>query len=110
MLVIDNIHCVLKGLVHYHCRYVLELDLKQAKASLSVVPAFSHLWSQYSPDIPQEYCVKHDREMKQISEFHDILVLPIGCDPGLITKDELRVKLMSKNLTPLKFVCFSLKL
>ena len=110
MLVIDSMHCILEGLVHYHCRYVLELDLKQAKASYSVVPAFSHPWSQYSPDVPLEYRVKHDREMRQISELHDILVLPIGSDLGSITVDELRVKLMSKNLTPLKFVCFSLGL
>jgi hypothetical protein len=104
MLVIDSMYCILEGLIHYHCHYVLELYLKQAKASLSVVPAFSHLSNQYSPDVPQEYCVKHDQGMKQISELHNILVLPIGCNPGSTTEDELRVKLMGKILTPLKFV------
>jgi hypothetical protein len=54
--------------------------------------------------------IKHDWEMKQISELHNILVLPIHCNPGSITEDKLRVKLMSKILTRLKFVCFSLEL
>jgi hypothetical protein len=64
----------------------------------------------HSLDISWEYCVEHDLEMKQISELDNILVLPIGCDPGSITEDKLRVKFMSKNLTPLKFVCFPLEL
>jgi hypothetical protein len=34
MLVIDSMHCILEGLIHYHCHYVLELNLKQAKASV----------------------------------------------------------------------------
>jgi hypothetical protein len=65
-----------------------------------VVPAFSHLWSQHSPDVPWEYCVKHDWEMKHISKLHDVLVLPIGCDPESITEDKLRVKLIVRGTPP----------
>ena len=110
MLVVDSMHCILEGIVHYHCRHVLELDTDRARASVPKVPAFSHLWTQYSAGVPAEYRIKHDKEEKQIAELHHILVLPLNSGPGSFTEGELRTKLMSKNISPLKFVCYSLGL
>ncbi|KAJ7673649.1 hypothetical protein DFH06DRAFT_917167, partial [Mycena polygramma] len=33
MLVIDSMHCILEGLVHYHCRQVLEIDAETVSTS-----------------------------------------------------------------------------
>ena len=33
MLVIDPMHCLLEGIVHYHCRNILKIDMKAAKAA-----------------------------------------------------------------------------
>ena len=108
MLIIDSMHCVLEGIVHYHCRHVLELDAKQAQAIPQMTPAFSYPWTKYSPDILPCYRVKHDKEIDQVSKIHDILALPLNSGPNSITEKELRIKLMSKNLSPLRFVCYSL--
>jgi Transposase family tnp2 len=110
MLVIDSMHCILEGIVHYHCRRVLELDADRARASVPKVPAFSYPWIQYSMEVPVDYRVKHDREEKQIIELHHVLVLPFNSGPESFTEEELRAKLMSKNISPLKFVCYFLKL
>ncbi|KAF7328154.1 hypothetical protein MVEN_02572900 [Mycena venus] len=40
MLVIDPMHCILEGLVHYHCRHVLQIDAKAAKDEEAPVPAY----------------------------------------------------------------------
>ena len=55
MLVIDSMHCILEGLVHYHCRYVLELDAKQAKVNVPMVAAFLAPWVQYNEGVPSDY-------------------------------------------------------
>jgi hypothetical protein len=106
MLVIDSMHCILLGLVYYHCRYVLGLDAKKANSSNPVIPAFSYSWTQYHDTVPTQYRMRNDQEIKQITEIHKILVLPF--ESGLESEKILKNKLLTKNLTPLKFVCYSL--
>lgn len=108
MLIIDSMHCVLEGIVHYHCRHVLELDAKKAQASPKMTAAFSYPWTKYRSDVPECYRVKHDTEIDQVSKIHDILALPLNSGANSITENELRGKLLSKNLSPLRFVCYSL--
>jgi hypothetical protein len=108
MLVIDSMHCILLGLVYYHCRYVLGIDAKKANTANPVIPAFSYPWPQYSDALPTQYCMRNDQEIKQISELQNILVLPF--ESGLESENTLRKKLLTKNLLPLKFVCYSLSL
>jgi len=110
MLVIDSMHCIFEGIVHYHCRYVLGLDSSHAKTDSPLVPAFSYNWVPYGPHVPQEYCVNRDKEVKQISDIQTILTLPVGSGPGSVTPDQIRGKLSSKNLSALRFVCYSLNL
>jgi hypothetical protein len=110
MLVVDSMHCLLEGLVHYHCRYVLELDTTQAKVGVPKLPAFSHAWVSYNTSVPREYWVRNDKEIQQISELHDLLVLPFESGPDSFSEEELNAKLLRKHLLPLKFLCYSLRL
>ncbi|KAJ7080261.1 hypothetical protein C8R44DRAFT_653822 [Mycena epipterygia] len=48
MLVIDGMHCVLEGIVKYHCRYILRLDATIAKEK-ETQAAFSYDWMAYDP-------------------------------------------------------------
>ena len=110
MLVIDSMHCILEGLVQYHCRKVLQFDSQELKNDIPCVPAFSYPWTKYHSDVPPEYRVKHEGEVAQISRLQDVLVLSLESGPGSLTEDELRAKLLNKNLSPLKFICYSLGL
>jgi hypothetical protein len=113
MLVVNSMHCVLEGIVHYHCRHVLGLDTKQAVIKNPLVPAFSYPWPDYSPDVPKGYHITHDREIQHIHEIHGILTLPFKRDMGsteAIDEIQLQSKLLSKNLKLLKFVCYTLNL
>jgi hypothetical protein len=110
MLVIDSMHCILEGLVHYHCRHVLQLSTQNAATSDPILPVFAYSWTNYSTDIPAEYHVKHEKEIQHIYDIHKILTLPLGgsidsLDGNCITEPQLRIRLLSKNLQPLKFVC-----
>src|ERR1700722_19929189 len=110
MLVIDSMHCILKGIVHYHCCYVLGLDAKKAATSVDLTPSFSYSWVLYNPHVPLECRVKHEGEIKHIPEIHMILTLPFDAGPGSLNPAQLMAKLSSKNLAPLRFVCYSLSL
>jgi hypothetical protein len=108
MLVIDSMHCILLGLVYYHCRYVLGIDAKKANTTNAVIPAFSYPWPQYSDTLPTQYRMRNEQEMKQMTDLQNILVLPF--ESGLDSENALKRKLLTKNLTPLKFICYSLRL
>ena len=115
MLVIDAMHCILEGLVHYHCHHVLGLSTQHAATSDPMVPVFAYSWMNYSLDIPAEYHVKHEKEIQHIYDIHKILPLPFGPSIDLlernqISEPQLRTRLLSKNLQPLKFVCYTLNL
>ncbi|KAJ7216926.1 hypothetical protein C8J57DRAFT_1537840 [Mycena rebaudengoi] len=56
MTVVDSMHCILEGLVHYHCRKVLRLDAKLAKRKDEAHVAFTHNWTDYDPaNCPTDY-------------------------------------------------------
>jgi hypothetical protein len=110
MLVIDSMHCLLKGLVHYHCFHILKLNSEQAQVKRQLNPAFSYPWIQYNSDVPMEYHITQDNEIDQVPKLHKALTLPLNSGPNSITEDELRAKLLSRNLLPLKFVCYTLGL
>jgi hypothetical protein len=110
MLVIDSMHCILEGLVYYHCRRVLGIDAEMAGKPSPIAPAFSYPWLQYHTDVPSSYHMKKDDEIKQVTELHNILTTPFESGPGSLTHDMLMAKLLTKNLSPLRFVCYSLNL
>ncbi|KAJ7429428.1 hypothetical protein B0H11DRAFT_2265746 [Mycena galericulata] len=110
MLVIDCMHCILEGCVHYHCRYVLQLDREKAKASEKPEQAFTYQWIAYKKDeVPKAVRVAKEKEEKQIVELQNILELALGPEGG-IPEALMKKKLLSKNLPPLRFLCWSLQL
>ncbi|KAK0441765.1 uncharacterized protein EV420DRAFT_1278538 [Desarmillaria tabescens] len=107
MLVIDSMHCILLGLVCYHCRYVLGIDAKKAEFQSRPPPAFLHDWVLPHKDVPEPYCVLLDHECKQVTAIHKLLMTPLKGE-GSITEAQLSKQLLSKNAQPLKFVGYTL--
>ncbi|KAK0215389.1 hypothetical protein IW262DRAFT_1240303, partial [Armillaria fumosa] len=113
MLVIDSMHCILEGLVHYHCLHVLEVDINKAGKARKMVPAFNFPWTKYSLDTATHLqCpMKQDKEIPHVSHIHKLLELPLeDGEPVDITVEQLGLKLKWKNALPLKFVYHSLNL
>jgi hypothetical protein len=107
MLVIDPMHCLLEGLVHYHCRTVLGIDAKEAGTVIPQLLAFSYPWVTYTMEVPSDYRMQKDEEIRQVTDIHNILMLPLG---NAFDENQLLKKLLTKNKMPLKFACYSLNL
>ena len=110
-------HCLLEGIVHYHCRKVLKIDMKASKEKPPSPAAFSNPWKQYSPLIPLQFHVRNSDEIKQISEIHRLLVRPLSNssvvsekNTDVLDQTKLLARLLTKNKAPLQFVCYSLDL
>ena len=73
MLVIDTMHCMLEGLMHYHCHYILEIDTKQAGQNKPSPMAFSYSWMPCSSLVPAEYKVNVDTELEHIAKIQQLL-------------------------------------
>lgn len=120
MLVVDVMHCLLEGLVHYHCRRVLEIDADQASKKNPPPAAFSYNWLPYNRLVPKEFQVNNDAECRQIYKIQQALTLPFHYGHGLdeelevpvgsVNEQQLLKKLLGNNKQPLKFVCYSLDL
>ena len=116
MLVIDAMHCVLEGIVHYHCRKVLRLDAKVAKKKRGDTPvAFEEEWLEYDADeVPVDFLLKRpDKEEAQVfkiqSKLCEALVPDGSTEPG-INEAQMHKSLLNNNLPPLRFVAYSLGL
>jgi len=119
MLVVDSMHCILEGLVHYHCRHVLQLNSAYAKTKEKVEfsMAFVYPWSVYDTNynaslsgLQQKYKLSEDDE-EQVIDIQEILQYPFECE-GHHCLDEASFfkKLHTCKLAPLRYVCTSLKL
>ena len=78
MLVIDGMHCVLEGLVHYHCRKVLRIDAEVVKRKERGPIAFHQDWVAYDPtQLAPKYLMNNPaKEEKQILLIQSRLVAP----------------------------------
>ena len=116
MLVVDVMHCILKGCVHYHCRRVLRIDAEQAAMKDLPPAAFPHDWTSYPHPVPGDCQVRNQLELKHTSTIQEVLLLPFTEDDimnselGFVNTAELLKKLLRNNKQPLKFICFTLKL
>lgn len=110
MLVIDSMHCILEGLVHYHCRKVLRIDAEVAGASDPQQPAFFHPWLAYGPNVPEQFHNFKTREINQVETIHRLLMLPLNAGDNTLDDSKLLARLASMNLKSLKFVSHSLSL
>nr|GAT44655.1 predicted protein [Mycena chlorophos] len=136
MGVIDSMHCILEGLVHYFCRYVLRIDAEVARKREGANLAFDHDWVEYDPDdCPADYLLeKQEKESAQIHRIHNKLMLsldplpvsdaasnvgaddvsmpdaPRGNIAPTISEEKLWDALHGYNRPALRFVAFSLNL
>lgn len=108
MLVIDAMHCILEGLVHYHCRRVLELESKPSKASSNSIPAYPFSWPIYDPaQLPVgAEKMSNVQEVRGISEIHRLLMSSLHDSSAI---NDLKRKLVGKNKKPLQYVWHSLR-
>lgn len=110
MLVVDSMHCILEGLVHYHCRHVLRIDAQVARAVNPEKPAYIYPWLAFSADAPEAFQSFKPTEVKHVKDIHRLLALPINSGDGTLSESQLLARLCAKNLGPLKFVSYSLSL
>jgi hypothetical protein len=139
MLVIDGMHCVLEGLVHYHCRKVLRIDAAIAQKKERGPVAFEQEWPVYDPnDVHPDYLLQSTRDQKHVFLIQSKLVAPFDLEESEEPVDEppvdedqemppvqdgaalsgaisdevekMRKALMSKNAAALRFVAHSLDL
>ncbi|KAF9544839.1 hypothetical protein CPC08DRAFT_616641, partial [Agrocybe pediades] len=110
MLVVDGMHCILEGLVHYHCRYVLCLDAEEAKVDIQPA-AFEYPWTQYSNNTLPTYQGFDDKSKRHIISIHKLLQSPLGGDsPRSLDVVQLQKKLFTKRKNALSFVAYDLGL
>ena len=74
-LVIDVMHCILEGLVQYHCRNVLLLNNADAGRPSRPMPAFA-----YNFGLPIEEDALDDLSHKQVDKIHRLLTAPLKGD------------------------------
>lgn len=136
MAVVDLMHCILEGLIHYHCRRVLRIDASVAKRKETMGAAFDYDWPEYDPaKCPAEYKLRNaEKEIGHIRRVQGKLMQPLLEDDGeddgdgvdndgdvampdvpdpqfvpALTVDQLRAGLMTCNLPALRFVAWSLE-
>ena len=102
-LVVDSMHCILKGLAHGHFREVLGLTTASASIPLPIVKAFTHDFTLADPDGSSMTA----KEIKQVEEIHGLLTMPMD---GRDNWESLKVKLLRKNTKSIVFVCKDLKI
>ncbi|TFK45236.1 hypothetical protein OE88DRAFT_1640188 [Heliocybe sulcata] len=101
-LVVDSMHCILEGLIAYHCREVLQLTKAEA-ARLDPAPAaYAYEFRVYDPtNNPHPLS---ETEAKQVTQIHALLT---ASQPDLSNRTikSLATKLEGKNRPALAFVC-----
>ncbi|KAJ8482680.1 hypothetical protein ONZ45_g14866 [Pleurotus djamor] len=113
MLVVDSMHCLLEGIIHYHCRHVLCLDRAQLpKTTSQPQAAYAHQWTPYDPDCPKVCQVNSEKEIDHIAKIHRLLVKPLVVDPMNVNgaEKQLTEALLRFNKPPLIYVAYSLGL
>ncbi|KAF8200492.1 hypothetical protein K438DRAFT_2110620, partial [Mycena galopus ATCC 62051] len=96
MGVVDSMHCILEGLVHYHCRRVLRIDAERELPHIRRIQA--KLVQSLIPD------GDNDDDSEDI-EMPDV---PPGNIIPAISEEAMWSALHKNNLPPLRFVAFSL--
>jgi hypothetical protein len=100
---------MLEGLVHYHCRHVLELSVEKAKQTEKPEHAFTYPWPPYEEEVyseivPDDKFLLAEKEVKQVLALQEVLETALGGDGG-ISEDAMNKKLMGRNLPALRFIC-----
>ncbi|KAJ3739971.1 hypothetical protein DFH05DRAFT_1406384 [Lentinula detonsa] len=111
MLVIDTMHCILEGLVHYHCRHVLRLDASAPKLNAEGFRyAFEWPWIPYDHEtVPTELRIQ-DKHILTVAKIQQTLCLALA-GSNAITLDRMWTRLDNQSTQgALKYVVHSLEL
>ena len=111
MLVIDAMHCVLEGIVHYHCRHVLRLDgaVRQTNAEGKQY-AFDWPWTPYDDESTPESLKLDRKHIYTVAKIQDALCFAIEGN-GSLSLDQLWTRIDNGSvLGSLKFVAHTLEL
>lgn len=114
MLVVDSMHCILEGLVHYHCRHVLKIDKKAAETKSKPPPAFVYSWKLYVHlEVPANTQINLEKDnmkkcLKGIETIQDLLQQPFESGDDSLTFNVLRTRLFKQRKPALRLVAWSL--
>ncbi|KAE9390812.1 hypothetical protein BT96DRAFT_1001950 [Gymnopus androsaceus JB14] len=111
MLVIDAMHCILEGVVHYHCRHVLRLDASATRISADGFKfAFDWPWTLYDPETVSKDLKILEQQVVSVVKVQKALSLAISGDKAL-TLEQLWTRLDNQGtLGSLQFVAHTLGL
>ncbi|KAF9256928.1 hypothetical protein L218DRAFT_158633 [Marasmius fiardii PR-910] len=110
MLVVDAMHCVLEGLVHYHCRHVLRLGTSMKELNADGIKfAYDWPWVEYHDKSLPESLQVPKQHIFSVAKIHKALSLAIEGEHSL-TLDQVWMRLVNKQLCPLKYVTHTLGL
>lgn len=111
-LVVDSMHCLLEGLVKFHCLQVLRLTEAAAKNVPAHPPAFS--WTFALPSLMDQPTDRTDpwseKEVKEVQKIHAALTAELcqepslAVDPGIRSEIQLEEYLTRQTSRPLAFV------
>ncbi|THU82168.1 hypothetical protein K435DRAFT_592436, partial [Dendrothele bispora CBS 962.96] len=74
MLVIDAMHCILEGIVHYHCRYVLRLFAAAPQLSADGFKhAYDHPWIPYDAEMAPSGCKLEEKHVPLVAKIQEAL-------------------------------------
>jgi hypothetical protein len=81
MLVVDAMHAVLEGLVHYHCRHVLRLDAASSEVNIdSFKIAYDWPWITYVNNADPTAPKLKEKQIPSVARIHRTLSLPLEGD------------------------------
>jgi hypothetical protein len=103
-LVVDTMHCILEGLAHAHFHEFLGLTTASASNPPPLVKAFMH---DFHPPSPTQSDMT-SKEVKQVTEIHELLMMPAEDEND--NWDNLKIKLLWRNMKPLIFICHDLQI
>ncbi|KAJ3979299.1 hypothetical protein F5890DRAFT_1421566 [Lentinula detonsa] len=111
MLVIDAMHCILEGLVHYHCRHVLRLDSSTSKLSSDGLKvAFDWPWIPYSPDAAGPNSLLQEKHIAAVIKIQKTVCISLSGGKSL-SLEKMWTRLNNQsNKGALNFVVCSLEL
>lgn len=111
MLVIDAMHCILEGVVHYHCRHVLCLDASATRISADGFKfAFDWSWTPYNPETVSKDMKIPEQQVLSVVKVQQALSLAIEGEKAL-TLEQLWTQLDNQGtLGSLRFVAHTLEL
>ncbi|KAJ6491147.1 hypothetical protein C8R45DRAFT_779282, partial [Mycena sanguinolenta] len=112
MLSPDPMHIKLEGMAHYHCRYILKLNLLDAKKFEKSAPAYQHNFPSLDTETPAGWDMMKETHQKSVEGIYKLLVYQFSEneDSNELTPEILEERLERQYKIPLAWVCYQLKL